>query len=925
MQGRSRILKSLLPAIFLVLGCSCFHVETPPLLDEDAQHAIELGLRAIKMTKRDLGFQKTNVQSELILTKARLFLQEPLRVPGYAHSVFSDCAHPASLRKLAGFAFQQLEIESPTIDFQHPVVAVDPMFLARLPAPVGQAVQQIVSAASLSAALLKQSLPMNGAAALAGFAAGFPLIGRDTAEIDSWRQMNLDTTPLKGFLERIAALELQDTELANALLRASDQFDLRMLLEASLSLACAVDEAILQLRTDGFDGEFQLETDTVLGKIIVGGTGQNIYTQEAFMIIDLGGDDTYLNSAGGANGLSGRYFSIVIDLAGNDNYVSRRSFSQGSGVFGIGILVDCGGDDLYEARHLSQGVGFFGSGILVDYGGLDEFVAHTFAQGAGMFGTGILWQRGGHTKYQAACMTQGFGGVQGLGLLLDEGGNEIYFAGGEYPCSWLPGRYFSLAQGFAFGMRPYAGGGVGILCDLKGDDHYRADVYGQGASYWYSIGLLLDAEGNDIYDAYQYCQGAGIHLSTGALIDRIGDDSYTAHAICQGGAHDYSVGMLIERAGNDRYAGDMEAQGASIYNSFALLLDYAGDDSYAAGEPDRCLASGQSGEKREYGSIALMLDLAGKDNYPQGHNNNSIWLKPNYGAGLDTEGLTSSVLHRVLPPEFPMKTANPSPAARLYIIDPVDPKHPIERLFRRAISDEPDAGKAWDEVKQRAAEVLPYLVDRLNSPDINYQVKFGELVDHLNTDAIPLLIAGLRRAQDDKVAGLCCYFLARFDEKARVAIPAVLPLLERDKTRAVALYTIGHMRAAQAFQPAMEALDSDRELVRLRATQALGRIGDPGAIERLINKLDDDLYHVRYAAEDALVAFGKASIAPLAAAYGRASDRARPHLLEALARLGDERSLGWAREFYKNDNPLVRDAILGSLKIQLTKRMQDPP
>ena len=53
-------------------------------------------------------------------------------------------------------------------------------------------------------------------------------------------------------------------------------------------------------------------------------------------------------------------------------------------------------------------------------------------------------------------------------------------------------------------MRPFAGGGVGILCDLKGYDRYIADVYGQGASYWYSTGLLLDAEGDDIYRAYQY-------------------------------------------------------------------------------------------------------------------------------------------------------------------------------------------------------------------------------------------------------------------------------------------------------------------------------------------------------------------------------------------------------------------------------------
>jgi HEAT repeat protein len=319
-----------------------------------------------------------------------------------------------------------------------------------------------------------------------------------------------------------------------------------------------------------------------------------------------------------------------------------------------------------------------------------------------------------------------------------------------------------------------------------------------------------------------------------------------------------------------------------------------------------------------------MLDLAGKDTYPQGHTNNAIRLKPMYGAGLDAEGLELPAPGRVIPLEFPLRKADPAPTARLYAARSVDAHHPIEHLFRRAISEHPDAKEAWQEVKQRAVEVLPYLINRLNSPNIEYGLKFGELVDHLGTDSIPLLIAGLSGTQDDGIAGRCCSFLARFDEKARVSIPAVLPLLDRDRTRVTALYTLGHMRAAEAFSRAMEALDSDRELVRLRATQALGRIGDRRATARLIRKLDDELYPVRYAAEDALVAFGKSSIAPLAAAYRRASDRARPHILEALARLGDERGFRWGLAFYKNDHTLVREAVLGSLAAALTKRGQAP-
>src|SRR5207247_431231 len=219
-------------------------------------------------------------------------------------------------------------------------------------------------------------------------------------EADSWQQLGMDTVPLRTLFERDQRLELQDCELADAIFYASDNYEVSYLDIASENLASAVDDAVALLHTNIFAGEFQYETDTDLGKVIVGGVGRNVYTNEAFLIIDLGGDDVYESSAGGANGLVGRPISIVIDLSGNDQYISRRSFSQGSGVFGIGILVDCAGDDEYEAKHLSQGAGFFGCGLLADYGGHDKFVADTFAQGAAEFGAGILWQRDGDTEYR---------------------------------------------------------------------------------------------------------------------------------------------------------------------------------------------------------------------------------------------------------------------------------------------------------------------------------------------------------------------------------------------------------------------------------------------------------------------------------------------------------------------------------------------
>lgn len=915
--------------LFLIVS-SAAAAELPPALDARDEQAIEMALRAIKMTPHDLSFQKTNVESELILRKARTFLQQPLMLPVYGQSVASNLQAVGSLAALAQFSRQQLEVPPMAIRMIYSPVKVDPEFLTNLPPPVARAVEIIADGAGLANQLLQQSLPSEQSQPFAAFAVENLGLDKDPAELQAWSNIGLKTNEVANLLRRDSNLDLQDGELARSILDASDKLDRSGLFAAFQSLAGSVDRAIaiLQAAKDdpAMQREFQVETDTPLGKIIVGGAGHNVYTNEAFLIIDTGDSNTYVNSAGGANGLLGRPISIVIDMGGNNDFISNRSFSQGSGVFGIGILAALGSNCTFHAKHLSQGAGFFGCGLLMTGEGSHTFEADTFCQGAGMFGAGIVWQRGGHSRFKAAQMAQGFGGTSGIGLLLDEGGNDSYVAGGKYPCGWLSNHYFSLSQGFGYGMRPFAGGGIGVLCDLKGENHYIADVYGQGASYWYSAGLLLDLGSNNTYDSYQYCQGAGIHLSSGELIDWGGNNTYTAGHICQGAAHDYAVGILIDRGGDNNYTGDTTAQGAAINNSFAMLLDSSGNDVYTGTDPKQSQASGHDGDKREYGSIALMLDLGGHDKYSQGQTNNAIWLKPLYGAGLDCEftnavaGQASLSLDKFTAGRAPTLRTH----TRLYQIAPVDTHQPIEQLLRRAISDRPDAQAASDELKKRGTEVLPYLLTRLDSPEVLVRVKTEEIIDHIGTNAVPLLIAGIDHAKNDEVARLCCYFLARFNEKVRAAIPHVLPLINREKTRTVAFYTLGHLRAREAFAPALKALDSRQELVRLRAAQALGHIGDRRATPKLIGTLGDELWDVRYAAEDGLVGLGRQSIGPLRRAFAKASPRAQPHILEALAKLGDSQALAWARQFCGKENQLVRDAELRQLSAEITLARRVP-
>ena len=176
-----------------------------------------------------------------------------------------------------------------------------------------------------------------------------------------------------------------------------------------------------------------------------------------------------------------------------------------------------------------------------------------------------------------------------------------------------------------------------------------------------------------------------------------------------------------------------------------------------------------------------MLDLGGKDKYSQGQTNNAIWLKPLYGAGLDCEAKLWSAPTRRRYPELgksiEQQSGDKSPHSkdgasqkRLYNPAPVDPHQPIEHLLRLAMSDKPEAAAAWDKLKHLGTEALPYLLTRVDSPNVMVRVKVEELIDAISTNAAPILATGIDQAKNDEVARFCCHFLARF-ETATNAVP----------------------------------------------------------------------------------------------------------------------------------------------------------
>lgn len=388
----------------------------------------------------------------------------------------------------------------------------------------------------------------------------------------------------------------------------------------------------------------QMDTTFVLysknSKALIVGKQDDFVDADTFdLVIDLGGDDIYIGRTAGSVGIEQYWLpvKVVIDLNGNDEYIAAKGIALGTGVAGIGILIDQNGNDIYTSGPLGQGAGLLGFGLLWDKSGDDKYFSGFFGQGAGNFGIGLLIDSNGNDFYSAVDWAQGLGGPAGYGLLADKSGNDIYYAGGHYPHRpLLPDRTRSFAQGFGIGWRPDASGGIGYLIDMSGNDHYSVEVYGQGTAYWFSIGMLTDLNGNDFYTATEYAQGAGIHLALGLLRDLSGNDHYfSTFGPSQGEGHDFSVGILIDDTGNDDYtvSGGL---GIGLHNSVGLFIDKKGDDSYMLRES---LGLGDANISRGLFGIGVFLDLGGRDFYPlnQPAKNNNWWIQGHFGIGIDTE------------------------------------------------------------------------------------------------------------------------------------------------------------------------------------------------------------------------------------------------------------------------------------------------
>ncbi len=347
--------------------------------------------------------------------------------------------------------------------------------------------------------------------------------------------------------------------------------------------AATVDDMeLIDSKIEGISGSIYFSAETDMGLFIVAGKGENTYTKDISFLVDLGGNDTYRNNAGGY--IKNSAINVLIDLQGDDMYSSTHDHSQGSGFFGYGILIDVQGDDLYRSLRASQGVGFFGYGAIIDWDGDDSYLAQEFSQGVALGGKGFIFDRKGKDQYQAALFSQAVGLTYGIGSIFDIFGDDSYILGNRDFSSYVSvGIFKGAGQGFGFGIRHISSGGIGFLYDYKGNDFYESGNFSQGTGYFYGLGLLIDDMGNDRHIGSRYSIASSAHSALGILINNKGNDSYqTLYGSSMGIAWDNSNSFFLDESGNDVY--DCLDRNFCLaqadHNSFSLFNDKSGKDIY---------------------------------------------------------------------------------------------------------------------------------------------------------------------------------------------------------------------------------------------------------------------------------------------------------------------------------------------------------
>lgn len=854
--------------------------------------ALERALHAGNLTPADLTFRKDLTQGTYGLATVRDLLRDPLRIA----PVLDDLAAVLALPPPGVDAPERDGAPSPIlVRAARPLLAAHALLHDEAPA---RGLAALVSASRLlvSARDLAVSSPTPQESAVETLRLLLARAAEHGAPDTPARRALRLALPGEMLMREVIASGLPPAEeraLRDAL--AAQPADYVATLAAALftegperqppgsSLAATALRVLDQARrwpTEAFPQDRPLVVETEHGRIALGTPGADLYEGDFTLIVDPGGDDRYrAGRFGAAAGGPGAPLGALLDLGGDDVYdCGDVDVTLGAALLGVGLLLDLGqGDDRYTAGHLSLGAAVGGVGLLYDDGGSDVYAGKTFTQGAAGYGVGVLFDDArqpapavptdeetkdpiahgawDNDRLGAWCTAQGFSRTLGVGLCVNERGNDVYEAGGVYLHAPLfSDRYQSFSQGFSIGAREHdVAGGVAALVDRAGNDRYLGDIYNQGVGYWYAAGLLWDGGGNDLYEMTQYGQGSGIHLAVGGLVDVAGSDAYVMHSgLGQGGSHDYAGSILHDRGGNDRYDGNTSCNGCGLTNSVGLHLDRAGDDTYAA-RRDGGFNAGRPA--RGFGSVGVLLDLAGRDDYlgppaPAGPQDDRLWRGSDVGLGLDLAPPNTSTGPGGGTPAADQPSGRAEIPAVCRYEGPLTPAV-FDELWAIAVRWEVgDNRTIVPEARKRliafGPAILPLLDGRMEKDESGLELRaYADILGGLEQagareGVLDLLGRNLRVS-----ASTLPPRPASPEGPAVVALPEVRSAERRrealaQRRRKVALHLVGERKARTLEGEVVALLDGPDEGLARRAAGVLGLLGSTAGHATLLRWLEQD-------------------------------------------------------------------------------------
>ena len=568
------------------------------------------------------------------------------------------------------------------------------------------------------------------------------------------------------------------------------------------------------------------------GLLVCGTKSDDNYKKRYAFIYDPAGNDIY---TGNISTNLKNHFCAIIDKKGDDIYRNPNLGELFNITFGIGYLCDESGNDYYYGDDFAFSANF-GSLLVKDNGGNDTFLCGKYSLGAASFGVALIQNTSGNDFYSGSEFSQGFGGPLGCGILADysnnikSNNNDVYFAGGKYLHEPLaPNDYRALSQGFGFGIRPDIAGGIGIIFDQKGNDHYNGGVFSQGVGYWFALGMLIDLEGNDDYHSVYYPQGSGIHLAAGFLYDEDGDDNYySKHGPGQGAGHDYGVGFLVDRSGNDAYSVE-GGNGLGITNSVGVFLDVAGNDRY---ERKYTESYGYGKKARESGSLGLFLDTNGNDIYPNKiSSNNSFWDTGYFGFGLDTLTFSQKKLKSEIKDEP---------------ID-IDSLSSIEKIFEYASEWEVGSTKK----RVRFARKLLISQDKIatdyickNKLDTKSGLEMRAIVElSKNSNYMKKKLSKNLKNKDERIVRNIIYLIGEIADTSYVDTLKIM--MKNKKYTSSVLSCLGKMKTNKSLNILAKYIDSENVYWRVTTARSLKKIATPKSLKLLETMKNDKCFLIK--------------------------------------------------------------------------------